>query len=336
MRETHHPCILSIAGSDSGGGAGIQADLKTIFALGGYGLTVVTALTAQNTRGVSGISAPEPGFVALQLKTVLDDFPVAAAKTGMLFSREIIAALAPLLERRGFPLVVDPVCVSQSGHKLLQDDAIAELRSRILPLADLITPNRPEAELLAEVPVRNEADVRTAIGRLLEGGAGGVLLKGGHFEAKQPRGQAAVVTDWLGLPGQEPVPLTRERIDTRQTHGTGCTLSAAIAALLGYGLELTEAVEQARDHLHLCLRGGYELGGGQGPVSHLAPLVLTRGRLDVLEVLHWLAERLVRMEGLGALVPEVRMNIALAAPFARGVHDVAAFEGRIRRAWGAG
>jgi hydroxymethylpyrimidine kinase / phosphomethylpyrimidine kinase / thiamine-phosphate diphosphorylase len=334
MKEAHHPCILSVAGSDSGGGAGIQADLKTIFALGGYGLTVVTALTAQNTRGVNGISAPEPEFVALQLETVLDDFPIAAAKTGMLFSTEIIGALVPLLRRRGFPLVVDPVCVSQSGHKLLKDEAIAALRSTLLPLADLITPNRPEAEVLAGMPIRNPADVREAIRRILGLGARAVLLKGGHFESGELGEERGTMTDWLGTSDQEYLALSRERIHTKNTHGTGCTLSAAIATFLGHGLGLREAVDKAKDHLQLCLRAGYDLGGGQGPVGHLAPLVLAQGRLEVIESLHGLGQRVVRMEGLAALVPEVRMNIALAAPFARDLSDVAAFEGRISRGLG--
>jgi hydroxymethylpyrimidine kinase / phosphomethylpyrimidine kinase / thiamine-phosphate diphosphorylase len=331
MKETHHPCILTIAGSDSGGGAGIQADLKTIYALGGYGLSVVTALTAQNTLGVRGISPPEPDFVALQLETVLQDFPIAAAKTGMLFSTEVIKALAPLLEYRDFPLVVDPVCVSQTGHKLLQDTAIAELRSTVLPLADLITPNKPEAEVLSEMRIRTMDDIRESIRRLFESGARGVLLKGGHFEHGTTDGESGMMADWLGLPGQDPVPLSRKRIGTKNTHGTGCTLSAAIATYLGHGFGVREAVERAKDYLHLCLRAGYDLGGGQGPVNHLAPLVRMQGKLDLLEELHTLGGRLLRLDRLGDLIPEVRMNVALAAPFAVGVDDVAAFEGRISR-----
>ena len=145
------PCILTIAGSDSGGGAGIQADLKTITVIGGFGMSVITALTAQNGVGVAGIHAPEPGFVGLQLKTVREGFPIAAAKTGMLFSAEIIEAVEAGLQGREFPLVVDPVCVSQSGQRLLREDAVNALRWHILPKADLLTPNRPEAELLADM-----------------------------------------------------------------------------------------------------------------------------------------------------------------------------------------
>ncbi len=320
--EKNHPCILTIAGSDSGGGAGIQADLKTMTVLGGYGLSVITALTAQNTTGVEGISAPEPEFVALQLHTVLEDFPVRAAKTGMLFSAPIIRALVPLLAKRTFPLVVDPVCVSQSGQALLQEDAVEALRTEFLPLADLLTPNRPEAERLTGMSIDNEAGIAAALDTLLAMGPKAVLLKGGHF-------QGEVMTDWLGLPGRKPVPLSSARIPTRNTHGTGCTLSAAIATFLGSGLPLDEAVAKGREYLLLALQTGYDLGSGHGPVNHLAPLVRTRGKLDVLEELHRLGEKMTLMPGLGKLVPEVRMNVALAAPFARGVHDVAAFEGRI-------
>lgn len=150
------PCILTIAGSDSGGGAGIQADLKTITVIGGFGMSVITALTAQNGVGVAGIHAPEPGFVGLQLKTVREGFPIAAAKTGMLFSAEIIEAVEAGLQGREFPLVVDPVCVSQSGQRLLREDAVNALRWHILPKADLLTPNRPEAELLADMKIDSE------------------------------------------------------------------------------------------------------------------------------------------------------------------------------------
>ena len=164
------PCILTIAGSDSGGGAGIQADLKTITVIGGFGMSVITALTAQNGVGVAGIHAPEPGFVGLQLKTVREGFPIAAAKTGMLFSAEIIEAVEAGLQGREFPLVVDPVCVSQSGQRLLREDAVNALRWHILPKADLLTPNRPEAELLADMKIDSEKDIDVAARKLLDMG----------------------------------------------------------------------------------------------------------------------------------------------------------------------
>ncbi|MCH5277320.1 MAG: bifunctional hydroxymethylpyrimidine kinase/phosphomethylpyrimidine kinase [Desulfovibrionaceae bacterium] len=263
----HPPSILTIAGSDSGGGAGIQADLKTMTMLGAYGMSVITALTAQNGLGVTGIHAPDPSFVALQLRTVLEGFPVQAAKTGMLFSSAIIGAVADILATRNFPLVVDPVCVSQSGHTLLEEDAVEALRERILPLADLLTPNRPEAELLAGMPIRSDADTAEAGRRLLAMGARAVLIKGGHCE-----GTPIFVTDWLITPDHDPDPLRQPHVDTPNNHGTGCTLSAAIATWLGFGMPLRVAVTRAQEYLNTGLRHAYAPGEGAGPPCHFAAL----------------------------------------------------------------
>lgn len=268
MQEEKHPCCLTIAGSDSGGGAGIQADIKTMTVLGCYASSVITALTAQSGLGVAGIHAPAPEFAALQLKTVLEGFPVRAAKTGMLFSADIIHALADILEQVDFPLVVDPVCVSQSGQALLKEDAVQALASRMLPLAALVTPNRPETELLAGMSVRSERDIVEAASRLFRMGAKAVLIKGGHFEADG----GGRLTDWLCVPGRPAEPLFQELVDTRNNHGTGCTLSAATAAGLAKGLELREAVIRAQAYLNLCLRKSYNPGKGFGPVNHTAPL----------------------------------------------------------------
>lgn len=258
------PNILTVAGSDSGGGAGIQADLKTIAALGGYGMCVITALTAQNGRGVEAIHTPPADFVLAQLRAVRGGFTIHAAKTGMLCNAAIIEALAAALQGKEFPLVVDPVCVSQTGHPLLEDQAVAVLIEKILPLADLATPNRPEAELLASMPIDSEADVATAIARILELGPRAVLLKGGHFHT------TTQVVDWLGLPGRAPLSLPQPHVPTQNTHGTGCTLSAAIACGLGVGLELEAAVRQAQSYLNRCLSHSYTPGLGFGPPNHMA------------------------------------------------------------------
>ena len=266
------PCILTIAGSDSGGGAGIQADLKTITVIGGFGMSVITALTAQNGVGVAGIHAPEPGFVGLQLKTVREGFPIAAAKTGMLFSAEIIEAVEAGLQGREFPLVVDPVCVSQSGQRLLREDAVNALRWHILPKADLLTPNRPEAELLADMKIDSEKDIDVAARKLIDMGPKAVLIKGGHFGSASD----AEFTDWLALPDEPLIALKQPGVKTSNNHGTGCTLSAAIATYLGLGLGIRDAIVHAQKFLNHCLRHGYAPGLGAGPPNHASWIPLSR------------------------------------------------------------
>ncbi|MBO4314066.1 MAG: bifunctional hydroxymethylpyrimidine kinase/phosphomethylpyrimidine kinase [Desulfovibrio sp.] len=258
------PNILTIAGSDSGGGAGVQADLKTIMAMGGYGMSVITALTAQNGLGVSGIHAPEPDFVVLQLKTVLEGFPVAAAKTGMLFSAEIIQAIVPVLAGRTFPLVVDPGSVSQSGSRLLRDDAVQAMREELLPIRVLLPPNTPEAEMLTGMNISSTEAIHAAGAKILAMGPKAVLIKGGHMP------DAVMVTDWLFEPGTEPKALPQAKVDTTNNHGTGCTLSAAIATGLGQGLPLQVSVARAQKFLNLALRKSYAPGKGCGPVNHAA------------------------------------------------------------------
>lgn len=257
-----HPNILTVAGSDSGGGAGIQADIKTIMALGGYGMSVITALTAQNGLGVAGIHVPDASFAVLQLQTVMDGFPIDAAKTGMLFSAAIIEAVTATLHGRTFPLVVDPVAVSQSGCVLLEDAAVAALVEKLIPGADLITPNRPEAEMLAGMRITTASDVAEASRRLLAMGAKNVLIKGGHFDS------AIMVTDWFCEAGGHPVPLHQAHVETTNNHGTGCTLSAAIATGLGQGLPMRTAITRAQEYVNRGLRSSYAPGKGCGPLNH--------------------------------------------------------------------
>lgn len=265
---THIPNILTVAGSDSGAGAGIQADIKTIMANGGYGLSVITALTAQNGLGVAGIHAPEPEFILLQLETVLRAFPVRSAKTGMLFSAAIIAALAPRLHACDFPLVVDPVSVSQSGSPLLQEDAVAALKNDLIPGCSLLTPNRPEAEMLTGLSISSQDEAFAACEKLLQMGAGAVLLKGGHME------NSIMVTDYFYEKGGAPKALPQPKVETTNNHGTGCTLSAAIATFIGKGLPLQVAVTNAQKYLNLALRKSYAPGQGCGPVNHAAGLTV--------------------------------------------------------------
>lgn len=260
------PVIMTIAGTDSGGGAGVQADIKTMTVLGAFGTSVIAALTAQNGAGVLGIHELPVSFLLLQLDALRTGFPVKAAKTGMLASVPIIEALAEALADKDFPLVVDPVCVSQSGHRLLYEDAEDAMRTLMLPLSDLITPNRPEAELLAGMSITGSADVPFVMERLYKLGASAVLLKGGHFEEYE-RGNMMV--DWLGLPGEEPLALPHEKVLTQNNHGTGCTLSAAIATFMGFGLPLREAVERSQTFLTRALDSSFCPGIGVGPPNFL-------------------------------------------------------------------
>lgn len=256
------PNILTIAGSDSGGGAGIQADIKTIMALGGYGMTAITALTAQNGLGVAGIEAAAPEFVALQIDTIINGFPVAAAKTGMLFSAEIIEVISEVLKNCSFPIVVDPVSVSQSGSKLLEDSAIGAMINKILPLATLLTPNCPEACMLTGIKVESARTAELAAKKLVDMGAKAVLIKGGHMES------TVMVRDYLYIPGQEIKEMPQPKVDTKNNHGTGCTLSAAIATFLGFKFPVEVAVAKAQRYLNLALRKSYAPGKGSGPVNH--------------------------------------------------------------------
>lgn len=257
------PRLLTIAGSDSGGGAGIQADLKTFMAHGCYGASVVVALTAQNTRGVTAIHDAPAEFVRAQLDAVLSDIGCDAAKTGMLSRADIIEAVADRCAVFGVPnLVVDPVMVSKSGHRLLQPDAVDAMKRRLVPMARLITPNAEEAAELLGRPVRTVDDAKEAARALGELGCRAVLVKGGHLE------DAHRAVDILWQPAGVEM-FEHPRLDVRHTHGTGCTLSAAIAANLGHGMALSPAVRAARQWLLGAMENAFEIGSGVGPVNHL-------------------------------------------------------------------
>jgi hydroxymethylpyrimidine/phosphomethylpyrimidine kinase len=251
------PRCLTIAGSDSGGGAGIQADLKAFAAAGCFGTTAIVALTAQNTLGVSAVQELPPAFVVAQLEAIFGDIGVDAAKTGMLFSREVIEAVAGFLEEHPVPLVVDPVLVASSGSRLLRDDAVETLVGRLFPLATVVTPNLPEAEALAG---RTGSRAELA-NRLHELGAPAVIVTGGH-------GEDAV--DHL-FDGREHVEIQVERHDVAATHGAGCTHSATLVALLAQGLSLEEAARGAAETASKAVANGLaEIGAGDGPVNVLA------------------------------------------------------------------
>lgn len=262
-----HGRVLIVAGSDSGGGAGIQADLKTVTMLGGYAATAITALTAQNTLGVRGVVAVEPRFVAEQMEAVLVDIGADCVKTGMLHSADIIEAVVRTLESRarGVPVVVDPVMVAKGGAPLLRDDAQSALRLRLLPLASVVTPNIPEAEALTGVRVMDVESMGLAADVLLAQGASAVLLKGGHLPSD-------TIVDLLRTADGEQFVFEGQRIDTRHTHGTGCTLASAIAQGIAEGLRLSDAVARARDYVERAIAAAPELGQGHGPLNHAHPL----------------------------------------------------------------
>lgn len=256
------PIALTVAGSDSSGGAGIQADLKTFSALGAFGASVITALTAQNTRTVTAVHEAPPEMVAAQIDAVFDDLAVGAVKIGMLSSPEIIGAVADSLAVRDVPIILDPVMVAKSGDALLQDRAVETLKARLLPLATVLTPNLPEAARLAGAAAAAEGDEALAAA-LMAMGPAAVMLKGGH-------GAGPDCTDLLVRRHGPQLRLVAPRIETRNTHGTGCTLSSAIAAGLAAGMALDRAVERAHAYLQRAIRAADELGvgSGHGPVHH--------------------------------------------------------------------
>ena len=254
--------ILIVAGSDSGGGAGIQADLKTVTALGGYAATAITALTAQNTQGVFGIVGVEPAFIVQQMEVVLDDLGADCVKTGMLHHAAVIDAVVETLDRLaiGIPVVVDPVMYAKGGESLLDPAARNTLIQRLLPRAALITPNVREAEALSGLPIRESDGLAAAGRRLLELGPAAVLVKGGHLPGD-------TVTDWLVWPGGAEA-FVAPRVDSRNTHGTGCTLASAIATGLAQGLPLNTAVRRALAYVREAIRTAPGLGQGCGPLHH--------------------------------------------------------------------
>jgi hydroxymethylpyrimidine/phosphomethylpyrimidine kinase len=262
-REYHK--VLTIAGSDSGGGAGIQADLKTMSAIGCYGMSVITALTAQNTLGVAAIHPVPPAFAAEQIAAVLSDIGADAVKIGMLYSAELIAVVAEQLKKYNAKnIVLDPVMVAQSGDRLLRDDAVQALKDHLMPLADIVTPNLPEARVLLGRDLHGLEDMRAAAEALAANGSRSILVKGGHLEENKS-------TDLLYIAAESRfVVFEADRIASRNNHGTGCTLSSAIASYLAKGCDIEEAVRNAKTYIDNAIRAGaqYTIGKGHGPVHH--------------------------------------------------------------------
>ena len=277
-RESDHRVALSIAGSDSGGGAGIQADIKSMQANGVYAATVLTAVTAQNTLGVTAPKELSLKIIREQFEAVWSDIRVHAIKTGMLSSAPIIDTVADLLVRhaRGVPLVVDPVMISKSGFPLLEDDAVTVLKDRIVPLASVLTPNAHEAARLADIEVRDAEAAREAARRIYALGARAVLVKGGHLDGET--NAIDVLFD-----GDSMHTFSVPRIDTRNTHGTGCTYASAIAANLAKGYTLIKAVERAKRYVTAAIEHAQPVGGGHGPTNHFYYL-RSLGRFPIEDV----------------------------------------------------
>lgn len=271
-----YPTVLTIAGSDSSGGAGIQADLKTLSALGVYGASVITAVTAQNTQGVRVVQSVSPALLEAQLAAVWDDMRIDAVKIGMLYTREAVEIVERAIDTyHPAWTVLDPILLSTSGHLLLEKEAVQDMVIRLFPRISLLTPNLVEAEYLTGLPVRNDSDQQKAAARLMEMGCPAVLLKGGHGLTEEDE----QVIDTLYVAGRPPLTFSAQRIRTLNSHGTGCTLSSAIAAYLAIGYSLEKAVAAAKQYLTDALAAGanVRMGQGHGPLNHFfAPLPLQK------------------------------------------------------------
>lgn len=314
--------VLTIAGSDSSGGAGIQADLKTILSLGGYGMSVVTAVTAQNTLGVQDSCVLDPSVVAGQLESVLSDIGADSVKTGMLANAEIVGVVADKIAHYGVRnVVVDPVMCSKKGFALLDEPGRKALVEKLLPLSYLLMPNVPETEILTGRKISGLEDVRKAAQQLQKMGPKYVLVKGGHL-LEAP---VDVLHD-----GSQHYEFSTQRVGTLHTHGTGCTLASAVATLLARGLSLMDSIDQAKRYLYRALRFSLGIGKGIGPINHFASITSEMARTHVIEQLDKAVERLKRLN-IGHLIPEVQSNLAYAIPYAESVQDVASFPGRIIR-----
>jgi hydroxymethylpyrimidine/phosphomethylpyrimidine kinase len=315
------PVAITIAGSDSGGGAGIQADLKTFAALGVHGTTAITAITAQNTLEVASVEAVKPEMVRDQIRAVAEDIGIDAGKTGMLYNEEIIKVVSKEVSRYDFPLVVDPVMVAKSGAPLLKPEAVDALRKYLLPKATVITPNKFEAERLAELKIENMKDAEAAAEKISEIGPKAVVIKGGHLEGKE-------AVDILYFEGILKT-FRGIRLDAKTTHGTGCSFSAAIAAGLAKKLPVPSAVEKAKELVASGIKFGLNIGRGYGPVNPMVQLYRESSRYEVLMNVERAKTLIEASLKVAAFVPEVGMNVAMAIPYAEEVNDVAAIDGRI-------
>jgi hydroxymethylpyrimidine/phosphomethylpyrimidine kinase len=321
------PCAITIAGSDSGGGAGIQADVKTFSALGVHGLCVVTAVTAQNTLGVDAIFEVPPEFVTRQLDTLMRDFDVEWAKTGMLCSAEIIKAVSAGVKRHHLRLVVDPVMQAATGSPLLREDALGALTG-LLAHAELVTPNVPEAEKLSGIKIRSVGDMRRAAKIISRFGPGAVLIKGGHLGGRE-------VIDLLHRGGKFKE-FRGPRVAVKAIHGTGCSFASAVTAELAKGADLLWAIKTAREFIRAAIERRLEVGKGATPVNQMASLFWDAERGRCLEEVWQSARVLAEDPNFVRLIPEVGSNIVMALPGARRTSEVVGLSGRMIKSGGRG
>ncbi|RLG75248.1 MAG: bifunctional hydroxymethylpyrimidine kinase/phosphomethylpyrimidine kinase [Thermoprotei archaeon] len=321
------PSALTIAGSDSGGGAGIEADLKTFAALGVHGMAAITSITAQNTYEVRAIYDLPPKMVAAQIEAVADDIGVDAAKTGMLSNSEIIKAVASTVKKYGFPLVVDPVMIAKSGASLLRPEAVETLVKYIIPLATVVTPNRMEAEKLSGIKIKTIEDAKRAAKHIAEElGAKAVIVKGGHILDIE----SIDVLYYNGVFKE----FRAQRIENGCTHGTGCSFSAAIAAEIAKGKPIEEAVRVAKEFITLAIKYGLKIGKGHCPVNPTAWVEIPAEKYRILENINNALEILVKHgEFVSKLIPETQTNLVMALPkkYSKTINDVAGIPGRIVR-----
>jgi hydroxymethylpyrimidine/phosphomethylpyrimidine kinase len=263
MKKYKYPAVLTIAGSDSGGGAGIQADLKTFSALGCFGTSAITAVTVQNTCGVYNIHSIPPAIVQEQINVVMNDIHPVAIKIGMVHSADLAIAIASTITKYQVPIILDPVMVATSGAKLIEDSTIEVLKKKLFPLATLITPNLDEAEILAALKIKDVEGMKAAAANIIKTGCNAVLIKGGHLKGER------IYDVYLDKNGKQEI-FESDYIDTTNTHGTGCTLSSAIAAFMTRRFELTAAITEARAYVHAAIDHGKDVqtGKGNGPLNH--------------------------------------------------------------------
>ncbi|MBS7654662.1 bifunctional hydroxymethylpyrimidine kinase/phosphomethylpyrimidine kinase [Candidatus Bathyarchaeota archaeon] len=319
------PVTISIAGSDSGGGAGIQADLKTFAALGVHGATAITCVTAQNTYSVTAVECVKAEVVKEQIRQVAEDMGIDAGKTGMLYNEEIIRAVASEVSRYGFPLVVDPVMIAKSGAPLLKPGAVETLKKHLFPVATVVTPNRFEAEHLTGRKIENIEDAKKAAEEICRMGPQSTVIKGGHLNTVK-------AVDVLYYRGDYRI-FEAERLNVNTSHGTGCSFSAAIAAFIARGDDIPSAVEKGKAFITHAIKFGLNIGKGVGPVNPMAQLYKEASKYQVLKNVDQARRILESSPNIVFVTPEVGINIAMALPYAESVEDVAAIPGRIMKAF---